>query len=135
MRKITVNGHATFWKDDDDDGIIIYCKLSNLRVYNKLDDKSAQLYVNAIIKLSEEQPISLIIDLTEAKGTLSVSGARMLSQCFSNMSIVKCEAFIVGSLSIELIVLAYKRIYNTQIPFAIFKDMDKAKEYCLKQNN
>lgn len=129
MEKITVQEHAVFWKEDDG---ILYGRFSNLSVEDSMDHKTAQLYIDAILKLSKGEAIPLLIDLSEAKGTISNAAAQLLSKSSNDMPCVICEAYVVESLSVKLLVQAYKRIYNTKIPHALFKNVASARDYCLE---
>jgi len=124
----TTYGNATFWTQDNG---ILFCKLRNLQPDLKLDCKSASLYLDAIRKLSADEPVPLLIDLRDTKGTFSNDAAHLLSDSFSNMPFVICEAYVVNSLSVKLLVQAYKRIYKTNIPYALFNRISDAETYCL----
>lgn len=128
MNKINTYGKASFWIQDNG---ILYCKLGNLEEDNKLDYKLALLYLDAIAKLSGNSPMPLLIDLRNTKGTFSNDAAHLLSERFRTMQNVVCEAYVVNSLSVKLLVQAYKRIYKTKIPYALFDQMSEAEDYCL----
>lgn len=124
----TTCGNATFWIQDNG---ILYCKLGNLEPDNKLDYKSARLFLDVIRKLSKDEPIALLIDLSRTKGTFSNDAAHLLSESFGNMPFVICEAYVVNNLSVKLLVQAYKRIYKTKIPYNLSDKIEKAEAYCL----
>lgn len=132
MERIKINEHDFFWIQDDG---ILYVKLGSLDVDNKLDDRTAQLYLDAITELSKGTPRPLLIDLRGVKGTFLNTAAHLLSKNFENMSFVISEAYVVNSLSVKLLVQAYKRIYKTKIPYAIFENVSIAKEYSLSYKN
>ncbi len=120
--------HATFKIQSNE---ILVCKISNLNAYNKLDYKVAQRYLEAIVKLSKGKPLPIIVDLRDTKGTFSIAAARLLSKSFNSGAFIVSEAYVVNSLSINLLVHSYKRLFYSKIPFAIFKNVPKAEEYCL----
>ncbi|WP_339712851.1 hypothetical protein [uncultured Kriegella sp.] len=120
--------HATFSLQSNG---ILFCKISNLNAYNKLDYKVAQRYLEAIFKLSKGEPLPIIVDLRDAKGTFSIEAARLLSKSFNSGTLIISEAYVVNSLPINLLVNSYKRLFYSKIPFAIFKNVSKAEEYSL----
>lgn len=120
--------HATFILQDNG---ILFCKISNLNVYSKLNYKVAQRYLEAIVKLSKGEPLPIIVDLRDAKGTFSIEAARLLSKSFNSGAFIVSEAYVVNSLPINLLVHSYKRLFYSKIPFAIFKNVSKAEEYSL----
>jgi hypothetical protein len=132
MENIITYEHATLWTESNG---ILFCKINNLDVHNKLDFKSAQLYIEAIIKLTNGVPLPFVIDLRDTKGTFSTAAAQLLSKKFETMPLIVSTAYVVNSLAIHLLIQSYKRIYNTKMPQAIFKDMTSAKNYCLKYKN
>ena len=102
-----------------------------MNVHHKLDYKIAQLYLETIGKLSKGEPLPIIIDLRDTKGTFSIAAAQLLSKSFNSGAFISSEAYIVNSLSINLLILSYKRLFDSKIPYAIFKKVSKAEEYCL----
>ena len=132
MEEIKIQGHAKFWIGEEG---ILHCKLSNSNMDKKLDYKTAQLYLEAIETLSKGRPMPLLIDLRSTKGTFSSAAAQLLAKSWDNMPSVLCEGYVVSTLSVKLLVQAYKRIYKTKIPFGIFNNLNKATEYCLSHNN
>tara|TARA_R110002074_G_scaffold349981_2_gene520775 strand:- start:43814 stop:44233 length:420 start_codon:yes stop_codon:yes gene_type:complete len=132
MENIITYEHATLWTESNG---ILFCKINNLDAHNQLDFKSAQLYIEAIIKLTNGVPLPFVIDLRDTKGTFSIAAAQLLSKKFNSMPLIVSAAYVVNSLAINLLIQSYKRIYDTKIPHAIFKDMTTATSYCLKYKN
>jgi hypothetical protein len=132
MENIITYEHATLWTESNG---ILFCKINNIDAHNKLDFNSAQLYIEAIIKLTNGVPLPFVIDLRDTKGTFSTAAAQLLSKKFETMPLIVSTAYVVNSLAIHLLIQSYKRIYNTKMPQAIFKDMTSAKNYCLKYKN
>ena len=126
--QIKLENNASFWRDDSG---ILCCKLMNTNEAKKLDQLTAKKYLNAMKTLSKGQPVPVLFDLRDVKGTISVEGAQHLARGLNNLEIAVCEVYVVNSFAINLLVRAYKRIYHTEIPYAIFNDISKAKERCL----
>lgn len=131
MGKIVTSGNASFWIQDNG---ILYCKLDSLEADNKLGYKSAQMYLESLEKLIKDNPMPLLIDLRNTKGTISIEAAHLLSESFNKMQHVICEAYVVNTLSVKLLVQGYKRIYKTKIPYGIFEKMDLAEAFCLSKS-
>lgn len=127
MEEIVVHEYATFWTENTG---IIYCELYNTDFRNKLDKRTAQIYLKAIKQLSKGTPMPLYIDLRKAKGTFTIEAAQVLSKELGSSTLINCEAFVVQSLSIHVLVQAYKRIFKTTVPYGIFKSALKAQEFC-----
>lgn len=132
MEEIIIYEHATFWTDSSG---ILFCKFQSLNANNKLDYKIAELYIDTISKLSNGMPMPLLIDLRDTKGTFSIAAAQLLANSFNNLSLIISEAYVVNSLSINLLIRSYKRLYNTNISYSIFEDMTMAEKYCLDFKN
>lgn len=132
MDELIIYEHATFWIDNAG---ILFCKLTSLDAQNKLDFKIANKYIDAIVKLSNGIPRPFVIDLRDTKGTFSIAGAQVLSNALSKVSLVISEAYIVNTLSMNLLIHSYKRLYNTTIPFEIFNNDASALAYCLESKN
>lgn len=128
MDSISINGHTTFWLDTKG---ILNCKLYNNNSEHKLDYKTAQLFLEAVDSLYSGKPAPLLLDLRDVKGTFTNDAAQILSSTLKKMNWVTCEAYVVNSLSVKLLVQAYKRIYKTKIPFALFDQISEAEAYCL----
>ena len=95
----------------------------------KLDQLTAKKYLNAMKTLSKGQPVPVLFDLRDVKGTISVEGAQHLARGLNNLEIAVCEVYVVNSFAINLLVRAYKRIYHTEIPYAIFNDISNTSAY------
>lgn len=128
MDSISINGHTTFWLDTKG---ILNCKLYNNKRDHKLNYKTAQLFLDAVDSLYSGNPAPLLLDLRDVKGTFTNDAAQILSSTLKKMKWVTCEAYVVNSLSVKLLVKAYKRLYPTNIPYEIFTDMEDAHVYCL----
>jgi len=77
----------------------------------------------------------LLVDLRDTKGTFSIAAAQLLANSFKNLSLIISEAYVVNSLSINLLIRSYKRLYDTSIPYAVFNNMAMAEKYCLDFKN
>lgn len=128
MERVSIHGHSEFWIKDDG---ILYAKIGTPNMNNRLDVHTAELYIDAIARLSKGKAMPLLIDLRNTKGTFSNEAAQLLARKFKAMPIAICEAYVVNSLSVRLLVHSYKRIFNPDSPFEIFKTVTSAREYCL----
>ena len=128
MEKIDILGHSSFWVDKDG---ILNCKIYNCNTDNRLDFKTAQLFLNAIEGLTLGKPMPFLLDFRGVKGTFSNAAGQALSEGLKNSQLIPCEAYVVNSLSIKLLVRTYKRLYHPNIPYNIFNDLNAAKSYCL----
>tara|TARA_R110002051_G_scaffold192723_1_gene261259 strand:+ start:8628 stop:9068 length:441 start_codon:yes stop_codon:yes gene_type:complete len=129
MKEIILKEYASFWTEDNG---ILYCRIDNIVTYNKLDYKKAQLYIEAIVKLSHGVPMPLLIDLRDVKGSFSIAAAQFMSESLNNLPLIICEAFVLNSLAMNLLILSYKRIYDTKIPYKVYDNILDAEEYCLR---
>lgn len=129
MKNRVVHKNASFWTDGSG---ILFGKINNLNPQQKLDDKTARLYLNTIAELSKGKAMPFLIDLRDIKGTFSVEAGQLLGKSMNEMSTILYEVYVVNSLSITLLVQSFKRIYHGTKPFVIFNDMTQALEQCLK---
>jgi len=131
MERISVSENAIFWLQNE---AIIFCKLTNLDSSLKLDYKTAQSYIDAIVLLTKGSPMPLVVDLRYMKGTFTISAAQLLSKTFASTSLITCEAYVVNSLSIKLLVHSYKRLFGNDIPYTITHNMLLAREFCVNKS-
>lgn len=132
MEGMIIYEHATIWTDSSG---ILFCKFKSLNANNKLDYPKAELCIEAISKLSKGISMPLLIDLRDTKGTFSIAAARFLARSFNNLSLIISEAYVINSLSINILIRSYKRLYDTSIPYAVFNTMEMAERYCLEFKN
>tara|TARA_R110000744_G_scaffold182876_3_gene302181 strand:- start:1397 stop:1795 length:399 start_codon:yes stop_codon:yes gene_type:complete len=128
MEKKIINKHVSFWVEDNS---VLLCKISNLNPDQKLDYKIAQECLAVVSELNTGVPMPIIIDLRDVKGTFSIAAGHLLSKKIESMSLISTEVYLVNSLSINLLIKSYKRLYSKKLPHAIFKSMKLAKVYCL----
>ncbi|MBC2840406.1 hypothetical protein [Robiginitalea sp. SC105] len=111
------------------DNSILYCTFNQGPGTCFLNVRTARRYLDKVISLSNGSPMPLLIDLRSARGTFSTEAAKLLASKSSQGHIAICEAYVVNTLAIELLVRAFKRIYPNDIPFAIFKDVPSAEKF------
>jgi len=118
---------ADFWTDESN---ILYCKPSNALEFQKMELDDVKNYIVAIEKITNGRSMPFLIDLRGIKGTFSILAAKELSKNKKLCQLRLSEAFVVNSISMKLLVLSYKRIFDPKTPFMLFNDMGMAKEYC-----
>lgn len=126
---IIIYEDAMFWTDGSG---ILYCKFNNKDTNSKLDYRRAKLYIRAITKLCNGQAMPFLIDVRDARGTFSISAAKLLAKNLDLLRLRISEAFITNSLGINLLITTYKRIYNPITPFGVFNELVDAKKYSLE---
>lgn len=119
--------NATFWTKGTG---IIYCELTNPDSRRKLDKRTAEAYLKSVSQLSIGHPMPLHVDLRKAKGTFSIEAAQLLTYELYENNLINCESFLVDSLSIHLVIQAYKKVFKSEIPYGIFKSTQKAHDFC-----
>ncbi|MEP3838137.1 MAG: hypothetical protein ABJM36_10835 [Algibacter sp.] len=124
-KSITIK-NAKFWTNALG---VIFCELSNTENYKILEVDLVKKYEQAIFTLSEGRSMPFVIDIRDNQGNISIDAAKLLA----NSSILKkiriSEAFIINSINAKLLINSYKRIYEPNTPFKIFKDFDEALAY------
>ena len=121
---------SKFWIDSFG---ILNCKHFNRDMNWRLDKDEVEKYILAILTLAADKPRSLIVDFRDVRGTYTILAARLFAKDPSVNKLIISEAFIVNSISIRLLVNAYKRIYEPLIPFKIFSNIKDAQQYSIKQ--
>ncbi|NNE31571.1 MAG: hypothetical protein HKN40_04300 [Winogradskyella sp.] len=116
-----------FWTEHG----ILFCQILNTKAIKLNAKERLSQYVDAIYTLSEGKPIPFIIDMQSTLGTFSTEIAKLLADSPALNKIRLCEAFVSNSINTTLLVHSYKRIYESETPYRIFKDFETAKQYCL----
>lgn len=124
--------HARFWTDNND---ILYCQFDNVNPRSTLGSENMKLYIKTITKLCNGKSMPFIIDVRNSQGTFTTAAANLIANTPSIIKLRISEAFIFNSIGIKLLITSYKRIYNPITPFGMFKDIESAKEYCIKTKN
>ena len=132
MKNTITIGYTKFWTDRDD---ILYCEFANCETYYKLDLSTVKLYINAIVKLCNGKSMPFIIDLRGVRGTFSAEAASYFSKSSILKALIISEAFIVDTINTKLLITSYKRIYDPNIPHAVFNEIAPALQYCLETKN
>lgn len=128
-QETVTNEYATFWTENNE---ILFCKINSCNMYKKLDYKMAQVYVASIRKLTNGVPMPFVLDLCDVKGSFSIDAAQFISKSLKSLSLITFEAYVVNSLSVNLLIRSYKRLFDAKTPYAMFEDISKAREYCLE---
>tara|TARA_R110002111_G_scaffold73624_2_gene117559 strand:- start:10 stop:429 length:420 start_codon:yes stop_codon:yes gene_type:complete len=126
MQEIIVFERAKFWYEDG----ILFCKLFNKDINHNLSEKSAQNYINAMSKLCQGRMSPFVIDVREAKGTYTSEAAKLISNSAKLLKVRLAEAYVLNSMGSKLTVVSYKRIFNPNTDYDIFKSMKDAIAYC-----
>jgi len=114
---------------------ILFCKLFNDDTHHKLQEVSVANYIDAMVKLSKGKRSPVIIDLRNCKGTYTITAAKLLSKTKKFEDIRLVEAYLINSMSSQLLVNSYKRIYDQSVPYKVFEEMDAALTYCNEIKN
>lgn len=130
MKEIIKLGYAKFWVAPEK---ILHCQFNNSNPEYRLDTKKVKTYIETISTLCNGKSMPFLIDLRNARGTFSTNAANLLSKSPLLREIRVAEAFVYNSMSMELLISSYKRIYDPITPFALFKDPEAAKNYCLNK--
>lgn len=129
---IIIYENAMFWTDGSG---ILYCKFNNLNSKSTLDYKTAKQYINAIVDLCNGEAMPFLIDVRDARGTFSIAAAKLIAKSLELVKLRISEAFVINNIGETLLITTYKRIYNPITPFAVFRELDLAKEYSLGAKN
>ncbi|XMO85050.1 hypothetical protein AAFN75_09650 [Algibacter sp. AS12] len=114
---------ARFWTDSQG---ILFCEFSNTETYLTLEQNTLEEYEVAVLELLEGRSAPFIIDVRDNQGNLSTSAAKFFASSLVFKKARIYEAFIVNSLNTKLLINSYKRIYEPNTPYKIFKDFDEA---------
>lgn len=119
---------VVFWKGSNG---MLFGKVRNPNIQRRLTVETAKRCIDSIMQLSSGAPMALCMDLRDTKGTFSIEAAHFLADAFDQMPQIVYEAYVVNSLSINLLVQSFKRIYSTKAPYGIFQEMSGAEKECL----
>lgn len=128
MSKVIGFNNAIFWTDDTE---ILYCEFSNTDPNIKLDEKSVESYIKAIITLCDGKPMPFLIDLRDTCGTFTIASAKLLAKNPELVELRISESYLINTMGIKLLIGLYKRLYDRVTPFGIFKDLNSAIDFCL----
>lgn len=129
MKNIIKINHARFWTENNE---ILYCLLGSENPNYRLESENVKMYIKTITKLCNGKPMPFIIDVRNSRGTFTTSAAKLFAKTPSIIKLKISEAFIVNSIGTKLLIASYKRIYDSTTPFGIFKNIQSAREYCIK---
>jgi hypothetical protein len=129
MRTVIKFEHIELWTDDTG---ILYCTFLNNNTNYNFDLSRAQLYKKAIITLCAGKAMPFLYDLRNTRGTFTISAANFLAKNLQLVNLRISEAFVTNTLGMQLLIATYKRLYDPITPFAIFKDLQLAKDFCIE---
>jgi hypothetical protein len=132
MSKVVKLNNAIIWTDDSD---ILYCEFRSTKPNSRLESETAKLYIDAIISLCNGKAMPFLIDLREARGTFSVSAAKLIAKHRDLAKLRISESFVANSIGIKLLICTYKRLYDPITPFGIFNNIEDAKDHCYFYKN
>ena len=124
---ITIN-KTKFWTNSQD---VLICKINSTSSFLTLKAEAIEKYEKAICKLTQGKSVPFLIDFRDNHGNFSAKAAKLLanSTVFKNAKI--SEAFVINSINSKLLINSYKRIFEPNTPYKIFKDFDEALEYSI----
>ena len=129
MKNQIILNKAKFWTDERE---ILFCRYSNKDNHHELDVDTVERYEDAIMTLTKGKRMPFLIDMRNTKGSFNKNATKL----FANSKIFKMirmyEAFVVNSLSVNLAINSYKRIYEPNTPFIILTDFERAIDFCIK---
>jgi hypothetical protein len=129
MRNIILLPKAKTWINKD--GVLCF-KYNNHDTSYKLEEPRVLDYIKAICDLAEGQPTPILIDLRDAKGTISLKAAKLFASNPLFNEVKLAEAFVLNSIGMKLSILTYKRLYDPKTPHKIFNSQHEANTYCLE---
>lgn len=132
MNRNSKIGNAKFWIEKVGGNEILCCQFRNINREYKLDRNKVELYVETIVKLCHGKQMPFIIDLTDSLGTFSTEAASLLASTPELKRLRVYEAYVCNSIGMKLLVMSYKRIFEPTTPYAIFDDVETAKQYLIK---
>ena len=127
MCKMVKLKNALFWTDDSD---ILYCEFSNKKSNFILDYSTVKVYIDAIISLCNGKAMPFLIDLRESRGTFSIAAAKLIAKSPELSQLRISESFVTNTISIRLLIVSYKRLYDPITPFNIFTNTQDAIKFC-----
>ncbi|MUU77481.1 DUF7793 family protein [Winogradskyella endarachnes] len=132
MSKVIGFNNAIFWTDDTD---ILYCDFSNDDPNLKLDIKNGKAYVDAILTLCDGNSKPFLIDLSKTCGSFTISIVKLLARNPKLTNVKVSESYLIDTMGIKLLIAYYKKLYDPNTTFGIFKDKTLAKKFCQNIDN
>lgn len=126
MEKTNSAKPANFWKQEG----ILYCQFEDIGQIEKWSAHTYQHFLRAIRDLCQGEPMPLIVDLRQARGTLSADTAKTLSARCRRIPLILGEAYLVQSLSVRLLVQSYVRLIHRDSTSTICTTLPAAKRFC-----
>ena len=126
MEKLNSALPANFWTQEG----VLYCQFEDISQIEKWAAPTYQQFLRAIHNLCQGVPMPLIVDLRQARGTLSADTAKTLSARCRRIPLILGEAYVVQSLSVRLLVQSYVRLIHRDSPATICTSLPAAKRFC-----
>ena len=129
MSSIIIFPKVKFWIEENE---ILHCQFENHDSSHKLSVSNVLEYIKAILELTEGVPMPFLIDLRNTKGTFEHKAAKLLATHPELIKLKLAEAYVSNSMNMRLLILSYKRLYDPNTPYQIFKSDTPALQYCLE---
>lgn len=110
----------------------LYCKFQLGSFENKLSPTQILEYIDAMQRLSKGARLPHLIDLRDALGILSLDANRLLAESPELQAIRLAQAFVVNSLSMQLLANFHIQVLKPNCPSKVFTDIEEASEWILK---
>ena len=117
-----------FWVEQD----VLCCEIHSNGSHRDIQTDILKGHIETIVDICHNQPMPFLIDTRNVKGTYIISSAKLLATSPELDKVRTAEVFVVDSMNINLLINSYKRIFNPNTPYRIFKNYDKAMAYCLE---
>ena len=126
MEKTNIANQVSFWAHEG----VLYCRFDDISKIAQCTARNYQQFLRVIHDLCRGVPMPLVVDLRQARGTLSADTAKILSARCQRIPLILGEAYVVQSLSIRLLVQSYVRLIHRKTPSATCTNMPDAKRFC-----
>ncbi|SDF02358.1 DUF7793 family protein [Ulvibacter litoralis] len=122
---------SRFWIEDG----ILFCHFKNKDANYKLDTAKVEIFIKTVTKLCNGKAMPFLIDARDSRGTFSSEAATLFAKSPKLVNLRISEAFLLNSIGIKLLITSYKRIYDPITPYAVFSNINAAKQYCIESKN
>lgn len=98
-----------------------------------IDLKSAKMIEDAVLKLSEGNPIIMFVDIRGVIGEFNADAKMYLLKSQDLKKVRKGQVFVIDSLSNRIIASFYSRLFRRKISSKIFNNYDAALKWAKEQ--
>lgn len=126
MEKTIIESQASFYTEKG----ILFCEVHNLSQISSWTSRFYRRFLRVLQELTQGVPMPLIVDLKQARGTLSTDTAKVLSERCRRNPLIMGEAYIVESLSVRLLVQSYVRLIHRDSVSVICSNLPAALRFC-----